>query len=138
LRILFDTNVVLDLLLDRKPHAVAAARLLTAVEREELSGLLCATSVTTLDYLISRAVGREEARRAIRTMLRLFEVAAVTRAVLEAALDIELSDYEDAVIHEAGRGAEAEGIVTRNTSDFEGSRLPIFSPEELVAALKEP
>lgn len=137
MRILFDTNVVLDLLLDRKPHAAAAARLVTAVERKELAGLLCATSVTTLDYLIARAVGRDEARQAIRTLLRIFEVAAVTRAVLEAALEIDLTDYEDAVLHEAGRGAQAEAIVTRNAPDFEGVPLSIFSPAELVAALQE-
>jgi predicted nucleic acid-binding protein len=137
LRVLFDTNVVLDLLLDRTPHALAAARLVTAVERKELAGLLCATSVTTLDYLIARAIGREEARRAIRTLLRMFEVAAVTRAVLEAALELDLDDYEDAVLHEAGQGAEAEAIVTRNGSDFKGATLPIFSPAELVAALEE-
>ena len=137
MRILFDTNVILDLLLDRKPHAVAAGRLMSAVERDELAGLLCATSVTTLDYLIARAIGREQARQAIRNLLRVFDVAAVTRAVLEAALEIDLPDYEDAVIHEAARGSEADGIVTRNASDFKGSAIPIFSPEELVAALQE-
>lgn len=137
MRVLFDTNVVLDLLLDRAPHAVVAARLFTAVERKQLAGLLCATSVTTLDYLIARAIGREKARGAIRTLLRMFEVAAVTRAVLEAALEIDLDDYEDAVLHEAGQGAEAEAIVTRNASDFHGATLPIFSPAELVAALEE-
>ena len=137
MRVLFDTNVVLDLLLDRTPHALVAARLVTAVERKELAGLLCATSVTTLDYLIARAIGREKARGAIRALLRMFEVAAVTRAILEAALEIDVDDYEDAVLHEAGQGAEAEAIVTRNASDFKGATLPIFSPAELVAALEE-
>jgi predicted nucleic acid-binding protein len=137
LRVLFDTNVVLDLLLDRTPHSVVAARLVTAVERRELAGLLCATSVTTLDCLIARAIGREKAREAIRTLLRVFEVAAVTRAVLEAALEIDLDDYEDAVLHEAGQGAEAEAIVTRNASDFKGASLSIFSPAELLAALEK-
>jgi predicted nucleic acid-binding protein len=137
LRILFATNVILDLLLDRKPHAAAAGRLVSAVERKELAGLLCATSVTTLDYLIARAVGGDQARQAIRTVLRVFEIAAVTRAVLETALEIDLLDYEDAVIHVAAQGSEADGIVSRNAPDFKGSTIPIFSPEELVAALHE-
>jgi len=93
LRILFDTNVVLDLLLDRTPHALAAGLLISAVERKRLAGSLCATSVTTLDYLIAREIGRERSRSAIRTMLRLFDVAAVTRAVLQTALELEFEDY---------------------------------------------
>ena len=137
MRILFDTNVVLDLLLDRTPHALAAGLLISAVERKRLAGSLCATSVTTLDYLIAREIGRERSRSAIRTMLRLFDVAAVTRAVLQTALELEFEDYEDAVVHEAARAADAQGIVTRSMSDFRASALPVFSPEELVASLAD-
>ncbi|HEY7819884.1 MAG TPA: PIN domain-containing protein [Vicinamibacteria bacterium] len=134
MRILFDTNVILDLMLGR-PHGDVAGRLVAAVERERLAGLLCATSVTTVEYLVSRTRGRREAKHAIRALLRLFEVAAVTRAVLESALELPFSDYEDAVLHEAAYAAGAEGLVTRNGNDFRRARLPIFSPEELSAAL---
>lgn len=137
MRILFDTNVVLDLLLDREPHSVAAARLVSGVERGELNGFLCATTVTTLDDLIARQLGRAGARRAIGKLFRIFEVAGVTRAVLESALELDFDDYEDAVVHEAARLADAQGIVTRNLEDFEGSGMPVYSPEELVAALEE-
>ena len=97
----------------------------------------CATSVTTLDYLITRTLGRAEILPIIRALLGLFDVAAVTRPVLESALDLEFADYEDAVIHEAARAVEADGIVTRNVPDFTGSRLAIYSPSELVAALAD-
>jgi predicted nucleic acid-binding protein len=137
LRILFDTNVVLDLLLDRKPHAVSASRLISAVEGKRLGAFLCATSVTTLDYLITRTLGRAETLPIIRALLGLFDFAPVTRAVLESALDLEFADYEGAVIHEAARAVEADGIVTRNVPDFAGSRLAIYSPAELVAALAD-
>lgn len=110
---------------------------MTAVERKELAGLLCATSVTTLDHLIARAAGREQARIAIGTLLRLFEIAAVSRAVLEAALDIDFADFEDAVVHEAAAAVDAAGIVTRNREDFRRATLPVFSPVELVAALAQ-
>lgn len=136
-RVLFDTNVVLDLLLDREPHSIAAARLVSAVEHGRLGGFLCATAVTTIDYLVSRELGRSGARRAIETLLRIFEVAGVTRAVLESALDLDFDDYEDAVAHEAARSVEADGIVTRNVRDFAGASLAVYSPEELVAALEQ-
>lgn len=135
MRVLFDTNVILDLMLGR-PHGEVAGSLVAAVERERVAGLLCATSVTTVDYLVARATGRDNAKLVVRTLLRIFEIAAVTRAVLESALEMPFPDYEDAVLHEAARGADAEGIVTRNTGDFRRAKLPIFSPEELVAALE--
>ena len=118
-----------------RPQGAVAGSLVAAVERGRLAGLLCATSVATVDYLVARATGRDNAKQVVRTLLRIFEIAAVTRAVLESALETPFQDYEYAVLHESARGADAEGIVTRNTGDFRRAELPIFSPEELVAAL---
>jgi predicted nucleic acid-binding protein len=134
-RVLFDTNVVLDVLLARAPHAASAASLTARVERGELGGLLCATMLTTVHDLAARAVGAAAARRAVADLLRVFEVAPVTRAVLEEAVRLPLRDYEDAVLHEAARHAGAEAIVTRNASDFRGGQLTIYTPPELEAAL---
>ena len=135
MRILFDTNVVLDVLLARAPHAAAAAALFTRVERGELQGVLCATTVTTIHYLAAKAVGRDLAARHVVTLLDLFDVASVTRAVLTTALDAGFADYEDAVLHEAAVHAGATGIVTRNLRDFERATLPIYGPSELLQVL---
>jgi predicted nucleic acid-binding protein len=77
-KILFDTNVVLDFLLDREPFASAAADLFSAVERRVLAGVLGATTVTTLAYLAVKAVGHKLARQQIAALLTLFEIAPVT------------------------------------------------------------
>ncbi len=135
MRILFDTNVVLDVLLARAPHAAAAADLLTRVESGQLQGLLGATTVTTIHYLATKAVGRDLAAQHVTTLLDLFDVAAVTRAILAAALDAGFADYEDAVLHQAAVHAGATGIVTRNGRDFERATLPIYAPEELLRLL---
>lgn len=100
-----------------------------------LSGLLCATTVTAIHYLSVRVLGPPQARSEVRKLLRLFEVAPVTRAVLEEALDSPLRDFEDAVLTEAARQTGAEGIVTRNVKDFHRSPLPVYAPDELLAAL---
>ena len=80
--VLFDTNVVLDVLLRREPHAAPAVRLFAAVERGALAGLIAAAAVPTLCYLSTKVVGAQHARTEIRNLLRLFDVAPVTRAVL--------------------------------------------------------
>ncbi len=135
MQILFDTNVLLDVLLEREPHVREAAALFEAVETGRLTGLVGATTVTTIYYLAERAGDHEAAEAGIRQLLRLFEVAPVTRAVLEEALALGFGDFEDAVLHEAARHAGAEGIVTRNVEDFQGS-LPIYTPGELLHILE--
>jgi predicted nucleic acid-binding protein len=134
-RVLFDTNVVLDVLLDRQPFSSMAAQLFARVERGQLAGCLGATTVTTLFYLAVKVNGVGSAREQIRHLLELFEVAPVDRTVLEAALSSAFSDFEDGVLHEAGSQYGIDGIVTRNGADFAHAQVPIFSPAELETLL---
>lgn len=134
--VLFDTNVILDVLLKRHPFAQSAAGLMAAVERGELSGLLAATTVTTIYYLAAQGVGKQQARKEVAKLLTLFGVAPVNRQVLEAALQLPFKDYEDAVVHEAARHAGAQGIVTRNEADFARATLRIYTPQTLVQMLR--
>jgi predicted nucleic acid-binding protein len=85
LRVLFDTNVVLDVMLNRAPFFAASAEVLSRAEAGELIGCVCATTVTTIHYLAARTVGSERALGEIRKILGLFEIAPVNRAVLESA-----------------------------------------------------
>ncbi len=86
MKILFDTNVILDVLLDREPFSEDASCLLSKVERSEIIGFLCATTLTTIHYLISKSLGPKEAIEHIQALLSLFEVAPVNRLVLANAL----------------------------------------------------
>jgi predicted nucleic acid-binding protein len=135
MKVLFDTNVVLDVLLAREPHAAVAARLFALVERGEMQGCLCATTVTTIHYLAVRALGPKAARKHLRQLLSLFEVVPVTSEVVTGALDLGFADFEDAVAHEAARAGGAAAIVTRNAKDFAKASLPVLSPVELLAAV---
>jgi len=132
LRVFFDTNVVLDVLLNRQPHALAASRLMVHVEHKRLEGLLGATTVTTVHYLATKAVGGVRARKHVGTLLSLFDVAPVNRTILSDAVSLNFHDYEDAVLHEAARHAGATGIVTRDPSGFARATLTIYAPAELL------
>jgi predicted nucleic acid-binding protein len=136
LRILFDTNVILDVLLDREPFSTIVSQLLSKVEIGEISGYICATTVTTVHYLASKVVGADRAQQEIRKLLTLFEVAPVNRSVLESALTARFTDFEDAVVHEAALHIGAEGIVTRDIAGFKRAKVPVYSPEELSGILR--
>ena len=70
-------------------------------------------------------------------LLRLFDVAPVTRLVLTDALAIGFADYEDAVLHEAARHADVQVIVTRNVRDFSGAIVPVLPPDEFLLAWRK-
>ena len=136
MKVLLDTNVVLDHLLAREPHVGAAEQVMSLVDAGRLEGLVCSTTVTTIHYLASKAVGPTAAAEHVRTLLMMFDVACVDHDVLRNALDSGFADFEDAVLHEAGRKSGAAAIVTRDVKGFAASELPVFSPVELLAALR--
>jgi predicted nucleic acid-binding protein len=136
LKILFDTNIILDVLLNRKPFEETAIRLFSAVENNIMQGYLCSTTITTLDYLLSKSIGRDNAKHAIVSLLDLFNITEVNYRTLKAAVDSDFSDFEDAVLYFSGYDAGVDGIVTRNTNDFTAAQLPIYKPDDLWALIK--
>ncbi|MFB6263103.1 MAG: PIN domain-containing protein [Bradymonadaceae bacterium] len=133
-RILVDTNVWLDILLDREPHVDDSAAALSLAQRHGATLVVGATTVTTIFYFVDKLSERERASDAVEQLLDNHEVAAVGGDVLRSALDADLSDFEDGVLHEAARRHHVDLLITRNASDFEQGGLPVSTPSEYVAA----
>ena len=135
MNILFDTNVVLDVLLEREPHVTAAARLFSLVDNGDLEGSICATTATTVFYIAAKSFGSKCAQVQVRNLLGLFDVATVDRDVLTRALALDFADFEDAVLHEAASAGGMSAIVTRDRQGFANATIPVFDPHELLAAV---
>ncbi|NOZ52647.1 MAG: PIN domain-containing protein [Gammaproteobacteria bacterium] len=131
MKVLFDINVVLDVLLARKDFVELSASLVGMVENKKIEGYLCATTITTLDYLISKARNKKQAKIEIQKLLKLFRIAKVNSRVLGLSINSRFSGFEDAVQYYSGECSEVDGIVTRNTKDYKNTKLPIYNPEEL-------
>ncbi len=134
MRVVFDTNVVLDVLMDREPHVSTASRLFALADIGRIDGMLCATTVTTVHYIAAKGVGQRQARKLVSGLLDLFGVAPVDGDVLNSALGLDFPNFEYAVLHEAARGVGAD-IVTRDRSGFVKADLAVYDPDELVAAV---
>jgi len=134
--VLIDTNVVLDVLLARTPFVKPAASVFALVEESRIEASLCATTLTTVDSLLAQSLPRAQARHAIRSLLKLFEIAPVNRSVLERAIDSKIEDFEDAVLEQAGCLIGAEAIITRNTKDFRKSAIKALDPAEVLSAIE--
>ena len=136
-RILFDTNIVLDVLLDRKPWADASGAVWALAETGLCEGMLAAHAITTIHYLLRKVSGNPGAKRVISAILRIFRVASVDGTVLDEALQLPLSDFEDAVTAAAARIAGCDYIVTRDPKGFRGSLVRPFTPEAVLPLFKK-
>lgn len=137
MRVLFDTNVLLDALLAREPFVADAASLLEAVEAGRFEGFMSATTVTDVHYLVERHTKSAEiAIIAVTRLLKLIEVCPVDRGVLEKAIALEFADFEDAVQVACAVSLGLEVIVTRDMSGFAGSPISVLSSRELKNLLE--
>ncbi len=136
MRVLFDTNVILDVLLERQPFSEPALKLLSKAEKGEITGLVCATTITTIYYLVNKTLDRKKANECINLLLNLLEVASVNRIVIETARTLKFKDFEDAVVYASALHSGCSCVVTRNLKDFSASEIPVFSPEEMLRALR--
>ena len=128
MRVLFNTNVLLDALLVREPFVADAAFLLETVESGQVEGFMSATKVTDVHYLVGRQTKSAEiAIAAVTQLLALMEICAVDRSVLEQAIALRLTDFEDAVQVASAIKLGLEVIVTRDVHGFTGSPIPVLS-----------
>jgi predicted nucleic-acid-binding protein len=132
-RVLFDSDVLLDVLAQRQPFVVASAQALNMATQPQVQGYIAGHAVTNIFYILRRQVGSETARELLSRLLQHLQIADVTDEVIRAALQSAMTDFEDAVTSEAANAAGVEVIVTRNTPDFAASAIPAVSPAEFLA-----
>ncbi len=131
-RLLFDSDVLLDVLAQRQPFFVASAQALNMVTQPQVQGYVSGHAVTNIFYILRRQVGDKTARKLLSKLLEHLQIASVTDDVIRAALQSSMADFEDAVTSEVANAAGLEVIVTRNIPDFVTSAIPAVLPEEFV------
>lgn len=133
MNILFDSNVILDLLLRREPFFEDAATLSVLSEKGHIQGYMSAAAVTDVFYIARKSLGdKETALGLLKGLLANIRVASVTQGIIYEALDLKWNDFEDAVQYAAGKSISAQFIITRNPSDFSGSTLKVMTPNDFL------
>lgn len=100
-RVLFDSDVLIDVLAQRQPFVVASAQALNTVTQEQVGGYVSGHAITNIFYILRRQVGSDVARRLLSTLLQCIQVASISDEVIRAALQSSVTDFEDAVTSEA-------------------------------------
>jgi predicted nucleic acid-binding protein len=135
-RILLDTNIILDVLLNRKEFLAASSTVLKLLLQREYRGFVAATTLTNMYYIVRRVSGKpEEALAAVDKALAWCEVAPVNRKVLDMARFLGMKDFEDAVQAAAAQDFGIDIVVTRDKTGFSNSGLQVYLPEEFLEKL---
>ena len=132
---LLDTDVLIDLALDRHPHAEATAELLDRIEHSTLTAFIAWHTVSNFYYLVSPSRGRTDTRDFIVELTRFVSVVSTGTEALHYAAALPMGDLEDAMQVAAARACGARHIVTRNVKDYHRSPIPAVRPQHVLKEL---
>ena len=136
MRVLLDTNVVLDRVLEREPWFGDSTAFWQLIRQLEIRGIVPASAVTDVFYVVRRQTNLAVADHAVRECLNSFEIWTVDRTVLEQAAALPGSEFEDNVQIVCALQAGVEAIVTRDAEGFRLAPLPVLTPQEAVERLQ--
>jgi hypothetical protein len=134
-KVLFDLNIILDVLQERKEFYAFSARLLAFAETGRIQGWIAAHTVATLFYLIAKDKSPEVAHVTLTNLLQILKVAPVDQMTIEQALNLPYRDFEDAVQMISALHVQADYLLTRNVRDYQPAPLEVIQPVELLAIL---
>ena len=134
-KVMIDTNVIIDYLADRIPFADTAEKVLDLCEKNELNGVLSASAITDIYYIMHKMIGREKTLESIKLLFSVLEIAEVGKKDLLQAMKAAKMDFEDALAAVCARRVKAEYILTRNTSVFLNSPVITMTPEDFLSKL---
>ncbi len=133
--ILLDTDVLIDVALDRQPHSEPASELLDRIEHGAEAAFVAWHSLSNLFYLVAPALGGVTARDFIVDLTRFVAVAATDTDSIRYAAGLPMADFEDAMQVAAARACGARHIVTRNVRDYARSPIRAVAPQEALGGL---
>ena len=132
MRVLLDTDIFLDYVLERHPFHAEAETIILRLADEDFIGYVSAITPINIYYFGRKLKDAEHARKTVRRIVRLIEVARTDKAVLQHAFDLNFRDYEDAVQCASAIAENLDAIVTRNLRDYKKSPIQIYSPTEFL------
>lgn len=136
--ILIDTNVVLDIILNRLPYCVAAAEIFKICAMKRVTGYIAIHSISNIFFILRKSYTADERRKILKDILKIFTVAGTShQGVLEALEKNEFKDFEDCLQDECAREVGAHYIITRNIQDYQYAEVKALTPGKFLEMIDE-
>jgi len=135
-KVFVDTNILVDLIADRRPFSKFAIQLFSKAEERKIKLYTSSHSIATTHYLLKKYIDEKELRDVLHSILDYLNIIAIDLDVIKKGLKSKHKDFEDALqIISAYSIEKLDCIVTRNTKDFKGSEISVLTPDELIKHL---
>lgn len=132
MRVLLDTNIILDFLLERGEFLPSAIEIMKLINSDKIDGYLCATTITTIHYFARKFIGDRESIKQIEILLENFNIANVDKKTLLESIENNGKDFEDSVIYTSAWQSEVDFIISRDKKGFTKSLVKVLSPKEFL------
>ncbi len=132
MKVLIDTNIILDVLCKRPAFYEDAAKIFKLCEVKKISGVISALSIPNIMYILRKELDADKTREILDSLMLIFSVADLKADDLKKAADMRFKDYEDAIQSACATRIKANYIVTRNIKDFSESKVTAIKPTELL------
>ena len=131
MKILIDTNVILDVLCNRQNFVDDSLKVFKYCEADQITGYISALSIPNIVYIMRKELDSEKIKEILTTLTSIFTVVDLRESDLLKATDMDFSDCEDALQSVCAARAKVHFIVTHNIKDFQNSAIPAIKPSEL-------
>lgn len=133
MRILIDTNIILDVLQKREPHYIDSSKVWKLCETKQAEGFVEVLSFANMMYVIRKELSPERIEEVLKGLLLIFSFANFTESDIKDAVAMRWNDFEDAVQAVTATRIKADYIITRNVDDFAKSRVQAITPTNFLA-----
>jgi predicted nucleic acid-binding protein len=134
-KILLDTNIIIDNALEREPFWNASEQVLLLIEQGKIAGYISASTFSDLYYIIRKARGRDWTLSYLNQLITFCQIATVNQAVITMAFTTNFKDFEDAIQYSTAVVNQLDAIITRNPQDFPVVTPRILTPDQLIEEL---
>jgi predicted nucleic acid-binding protein len=132
MKVLIDTNIILDFALERQPFYGESEQVFVLAQHRQIEGYVSASTFGDLYYIIRKDKGRDWTLLFLNRLAAFCEIATVDRTAISMALAANFRDFEDAIQYSTAVVNQLDAIVTRNTDDFPVATPRIMTPEQLI------
>lgn len=138
LNILIDSNILLDVMTARQPFFEISSKVIELLKNGKITGYISASSITDIYYIARRELkDKEVVIRLIKNLLVFVKIAAISENEINKAIELNWSDFEDAVQYSTALSYQMDYIVTRNVKDFKAGKIPAVTPEDFCKLFEE-
>lgn len=135
MKVLIDTNIILDVLCSRHDFLEDSAKVFKLCEVRKISGYVSALSIPNIIYIMRKELDGKQIKDILEKLSLIFSITDLKADDLKKAADMGFKDYEDAVQSACASRIKADYIITRNIKDFAGSKVTAIKPSELFERL---